>query len=146
MMLKLLMIITALAAAAISFGCGGTEPAKSNSNTSASNVGNGPVKIDTANMPEGLSTQPIQPSANTTPGIPATNMVLPKGATPTPGIPSPEELKRGIKPGLTPTPGIPSPAELKKMMQGKPVNAMPPPGVSNDAPMMKSTNKIQKKP
>ena len=129
------------ASAAFAVGCGGGAPVNSNSNKPAANVGTGPVNVDPANMPAGISTVPVQPSANTTPGISAANTAVPKGATPTPGIPSPEELKKGIKPGATPTPGIPSPEELKKAMSGKlPTNAPlpPPPG---DAPMMKSTKK-----
>lgn len=130
-----------VASAVLAIGCGGSAPANSNSNKAAANVGTGPVNVDPANMPAGISTAPVQPSANTTPGIPATNVAVPKGATPTPGIPSPEELKKGIKPGTTPTPGIPSPEELKKAMSGKlPANAPPPPA-PGDAPMMKSTKK-----
>ncbi len=147
-MTKLLSLAIFLTTAALSVGCGGGAPANANtnSNSAVNGIGTGPVKLDPANMPEGINPQPIQPSANTTPGIPATNTVLPKGGTPTPGIPSPEELKRGIKPGVTPTPGIPSPAELKKMMQGKPATSMPTPDPSADTPRMKSSNKLPKKP
>lgn len=148
-MTKFLSLSIILAAGALSFGCGGGAPANNanaNKNAAVNGVGSGPIKLDPANMPEGINPQPVQPSANTTPGIPATNTVLPKGGTPTPGIPSPEELKRGIKPGVTPTPGIPSPAEMKKAMQGKPATSMPPPDASTDTPMMKSSNKLPRKP
>jgi hypothetical protein len=44
--------------------------------------------------------------------------VLPKGATPTPGIPDPKLANRMIKPGPTPTPGIPDPETLRRQMRG----------------------------
>ncbi|HRA40917.1 MAG TPA: hypothetical protein PK108_10195 [Pyrinomonadaceae bacterium] len=136
-----------IASTVFAVACGGSAPANNSSkannssNTNVANVGSGPVNVDPANMPAGISVEPVKPSADTTPGIPAANTAVPKGATPTPGIPSPAELKKGIKPGVTPTPGIPSAEELKKAMSGKlPVNAPPPPP-PGDVPMMKSTKK-----
>lgn len=128
--------------AALSFGCGSSGPTNSAKNSAANS---NTVKMDPANMPEGLSpNSPPLPTGNATPGIPANLGPLPKGATPTPGIPSPDQLKKGLKPGLTPTPGIPSPEELRKQMGMKPANVNTP---SNSGSMMKKdTNKIQKKP
>ena len=145
-MFKFLSIATIVVTAGLSFGCGGGAPANSKSNLNANSAAGGMVTVDPANLPEGISTSSVPPSANTTPGIPAANTVLPKGATPTPGIPSEAELKRGIKPGVTPTPGIPSPEELKRQMS-RPANmSAPPPNPGTDAPMMKSTNKVPRKP
>lgn len=141
-MLKLSILFTLLLIALFSFGCGSSGPANS-ANTAAANS-NGPVKMDPANMPEGLNPQQVQPSANSTPGIPPTVTNLPKGATPTPGIPSPEEMKKGLKPGLTPTPGIPSQEELRKAMGQKPTGTNVPPPPPDQPMMKKNTNKIQK--
>lgn len=141
-MLKLSVTGTAMLLAALSFGCGSSGPTNSATNTAAQNSNT--VKLDPANMPEGL-TPNATPASNGSPipGIPANLGPLPKGATPTPGIPSAEQLKKGIKPGLTPTPGIPSPEELRKQMGLKPANVNTPTG----GPMMKKdTNKIQKPP
>jgi hypothetical protein len=64
-----------------------------------------------ANLPPGFNTQPIQPSSNTTPGIPAPGEVNvsngAKGAT-TPGIPPQSEMGKPLPKGATPTPGIPA--------------------------------------
>lgn len=117
--------------------CGSATNSNTNANTNQV-VGAGNVNVDPNNLPEGLSTSPIPPSANTTPGIPdpkAANQV-PKGATPTPGIPDPETLKKPFKPGATPTPGIPDPQTLRRQMQGNVnINAAGP--ASGDT-MMKS--------
>jgi hypothetical protein len=97
-------------------------------------------KLDPANMPPGLSGSPV-PIENV-PGIPANGaQALPKGTTPTPGIPSPDEIKKGFKPGTTPTPGIPDPATIRKQMGLPPlnINAVPP-GNNQPAPKGKKTN------
>ena len=116
--------------------CGSAEP-NANANVNQS-VGVGNVNVDANNLPEGLSTSPIPPSANTTPGIPdpkeAAN--VPKGATPTPGIPDPANLRKPFKPGATPTPGIPDPETLRRQMQRN-TNMTAPPPVQGDVPMMK---------
>jgi hypothetical protein len=111
------LLLTAILAAGMFAACGGGS--NSNTNTNANlGAGQGNLAVDANNLPEGLSTQPIPPSANTTPGIPAPGEAnnVPKGATPTPGIPSAEELKKPFKPGATPTPGIPDPATLRKQI------------------------------
>ena len=97
-------------------GCSSVD---SNANANA-NVGVGAVNLDPNNLPEGLSTTPIQPSGNSTPGIPdpANANKVPAGGTPTPGIPDPANLRKPFKPGATPTPGIPDPETLRKQMQG----------------------------
>lgn len=52
-------------------------------------------------------------------------IALPKGATPTPGIPSEEEIKKQMSPQTKktpPIPGIPSEEELKRQMSAPPIN------------------------
>jgi hypothetical protein len=135
--LFLLVLATFLSACGTS---GSNSNADSNQSAGAANV-----NVDPNNLPEGLSTSPIPPSANTTPGIPDPKNAnsLPKGATPTPGIPDPETLRKPFKPGATPTPGIPDPETLRKQMQ-KQSNVTAPPPVEGDTMMRKkSTPKPQ---
>lgn len=133
------------------FGCGGSTGGNSSA-ANSSNTANqaNSAKIDPANMPEGLSAKPIDPSAANAEGISANPSPLPKGATPTPGIPSEEEIKRmtsgKIKPGATPTPGIPSEEERKRMMSRPAANADMVNTPRSDVPTMKSSNKTQTKP
>jgi hypothetical protein len=59
------------------------------------NSANSLTNIDPKNMPPGLSGSPVPATGEATPGIPSANAVAPpKGATPTPGIPDPETLKK----------------------------------------------------
>ena len=135
-MKKLLTVSFALITATGLAGCQ-SDTAGTNTNSMNANVA---VNLDPANLPPGLSAQPIQPSANTTPGIPAPGEAnkVPVGTTPTPGIPDPKTLNKPMKPGLTPTPGIPDPETLRRQMS-QPAN-MPPPanrppgGVSDGGP------------
>lgn len=135
------------------FGCGGSSPANSNSNSNINANGKiAEVQLDPANMPAGISTNPVIVNGANNAQVTAANSKLPKG-TPTPGIPSEAELRKPMKPGATPTPGIPSPEELKKMMSGKPPtgsNANTPPPMmkknSNTPPMMKSNKPLGGKP
>ena len=140
--MKLYVFLTTIVVSAFSFGCG-SAPSNSAANAGA-NANTAVIKLDPANMPEGLKGEQIQPSANSTPGIPPTMTNLPKGATPTPGIPDPETLKKGLKPGVTPTPGIPSPEELRKAMGQPAPSSNTPPAATSDQMMKKNTNKIQK--
>jgi hypothetical protein len=129
--------------------CGGSSPANSNTNMNTNTNGNvkmAEVPLNPANMPPGISNNPvIYDAANKA----QSNSTQPKG-TPTPGIPSEAELRKPMKPGATPTPGIPSQEELKKMMSGKPpaganVNAPPPAMMKKDAntpPLMMKSNKV----
>src|SRR3954451_12186173 len=101
-------------AAVLLTACGS---AATNTNTAANAVMTNAnvIRLDPANMPPGLSGSPLP--VNNVPGIPNNGaVVLPKGTTPTPGIPGPDAIKRGVKPGLTPTPGIPDPATIRKQM------------------------------
>ena len=72
------------------------------------------------NIPPEFSNRPIEPSGNSTPGIPDPRNVnmnaVPKGTTPTPGIPDPKNVNKAVPKGATPTPGIPDPANVKKQM------------------------------
>ncbi|HKX83486.1 MAG TPA: hypothetical protein VJL58_04635, partial [Pyrinomonadaceae bacterium] len=67
-MTRSLLLVAALCTAIISGACSSSG---SNSNTNANQgAGAGNVTVDANNLPEGLSTSPVPPSANTTPGIP----------------------------------------------------------------------------
>ena len=120
----------------LAVGCGGESPANSTANAKANTNTNAvtPVRLDPANMPPGLSATPITPAPNAADAN--------KPMTPTPGIPSPAEMKKAAKQGTTPTPGIPSPEEMRKAF-GKPpsssnTNTAP---MSNSVPMMMKTNR-----
>lgn len=107
--------------------CGSTPVANSNS----ANANSGPnVAVDAANLPPGLSTKPIQPSANATPGIPANTSIqtVPSNVSPAEGIPSADDLKKPQKPGATPTPGIPPPGKIIIRDEKSAANAKPPEG------------------
>jgi hypothetical protein len=134
LMFRSLFVLTLALITVAAFGCGGDGSANSYSN------GNRAVALDPANMPPGLSASPLPINGSPIPGIPTNGAVLPKGTTPTPGIPSPEELKKGLKKGATPTPGIPDPETMRKALgqPNPPASANKP--VSN-VPMMKSTNR-----
>lgn len=122
-MYKQFLTLCLFGAAFAASGCGPANPGV-NTNTNV----NTEVKLDPANMPPGLSATPITPSANT-PGIPANANPLPIGKSPTPGIPSPAELKKGVKPGTKPTPGIPDQETIRRQMGQPPLpnaNAAPP--------------------
>ncbi|MEQ1646713.1 MAG: hypothetical protein ABL959_24880, partial [Pyrinomonadaceae bacterium] len=137
-------------ATTLSFACGGAANT-GNSNRGA-NVANAPatnmapvaVNLDPANLPQGLSASPIQQAANV-PGV-NSNGAVPRGATPTPGIPDPSKINKPVKPGATPTPGIPSAEEIRKMLAKPGTNAnasapakrSDPPPMKSGAPMMKS--------
>ncbi|HSI88749.1 MAG TPA: hypothetical protein VK918_06810 [Pyrinomonadaceae bacterium] len=75
-------------------------------------------------LPEGLSPKPIEPEGNI-PGISNANKLqqVPSNVSPAEGIPSADDLKKLRKPGATPTPGIPSQEELRRQMNRPPVNA-----------------------
>ncbi len=136
-MSKVFIALLLMSFAVLISACSSTETTNANTNTNQA-VGVGNVTVDANNLPEGLSVNPIPPSANTTPGIPdpkAANTVT-KGATPTPGIPDPAELRKPFKPGATPTPGIPSPDQLRRQMQRN-VNVNTPPPAGSDTMMMK---------
>ena len=126
-MTRIIFLIALLAAAVFVFACGSAPVSNTNVTVNVSSTNN-------ANIPPEFSMSPIPPSANSTVGIPANGVnTLPKGATPTPGIPDPNVANRKLKPGATPTPGIPDPETLKRQMQGleRPntnVNGLAPPG------------------
>jgi len=129
-----------LLALAFTASCSGTS-----TNDSATNANMAPqeIKIDPNNMPPGLSTTPLPMTGTPIPGIPTNgNVMVPKGTKPTPGIPSEQELKKGLKPSANSTPGIPSQEEIRRMLNQS--NVKPP---SGDAPpMMKSNRKLGGKP
>jgi hypothetical protein len=128
---------------AIILACGSAS--MNNSNTVVTNAANRTtVSNSNANdMVPGSPTASVSPSTNTTPGITATNQPLPKGATPTPGIPDPKNANKPMKPGATPTPGIPDPETIRRQMSGEGVpNINTPP----KGPVMMPMNKNRMKP
>jgi hypothetical protein len=105
----------------LSLACG-TSSDTTNSNVANANIAvNGPIVItNQANLPEGISTKPVEPSSNSTPGIPDPQTVNAnlKPAN-VPGISDANGMLKTLPKGTTPTPGIPSPEQLKKMQQRK---------------------------
>lgn len=109
LMSKYVFLILMVAAFAMLSACGGAETTNTNANN---------VNANQANLPPEFQQKPVEPSGNTTPGIPADPNISvnnPSG-TPTPGIPDPKNINK-VPRGTTPTPGIPDPANLKKQMQ-----------------------------
>ncbi|CAN5493985.1 hypothetical protein BH10ACI2_BH10ACI2_13230 [soil metagenome] len=146
-MSKILFAVLSLVIGVFIFACGGNTPANTAAN-SASNVNsNAVIKLDPANMPPGISASPIQTVPANAVNGPANANTNSKSTSPTPGIPSPAELKKPFKPGATPTPGIPSADEIRKMLGQPPANVnAKPPTKMNDVPMMKSNKPVSGKP
>ena len=134
------ILITATAASALfAAACGG---ASNTSGNAANNANSAPTangsranvqNVDPKNLPPGLSTSPIPPSSNSTPGIPAPGNAnaVPKGTTPTPGIPDPKNINRPVRNSNAngPRASVPDEESIRKMMQGtaKPMNENPVP-------------------
>ncbi|MFN6964166.1 MAG: hypothetical protein ACK4S4_10430 [Pyrinomonadaceae bacterium] len=136
-------VLVLLGTSVLIAACGG-HPAM---NTNA-NVAVGPLEnVNADQLPAGITVEPIQPSANSTPGIPPVEAVnvANKGATPTPGIPDPKTIGKPLKPGATPTPGIPDPETLRKMMNGQstPDPTLPPQGNIEMRSMRKGENQMR---
>jgi hypothetical protein len=125
-MIRIILLLSTLAAVAIAMACGSSPANNSNvylTNANSVNVANNsnvPAVIDNPVNTNMNSSEVNSPIASTTPDVPAANAVstLPKGATPTPGIPSPAAANKMVKPGVTPTPGIPDRETLRRQMQG----------------------------
>ncbi|MEQ1606469.1 MAG: hypothetical protein ABL999_16535 [Pyrinomonadaceae bacterium] len=142
-MFKYLFLSVLILLICIASGCGGSAgvPAgnSANKNGNLSNV-NAEVNAVPANLPAGISTTPLSPSAN----VPAANGISPKPTT-TPGIPGPAALKKQARPGTTPTPGIPSADEMRKAFAKPATNAnTASPPMMKEVPMMKSTKPANK--
>lgn len=153
--MKFLIVALVVGSSLVAAGC--SSAAEANSNTTAANsntsLGNTRLQnVDPKDLPPGLSANQSSPAGNSVSGIsPANANALPKGATPTPGIPDPATLGKPAKPGATPTPGIPDPATLKKQMEeirkqlnsnsNQPQSQPPPPG-AGDGQMMRKQRKI----
>ena len=119
-MTKFFLSVTVAVFIMFNLACQSAAPPAANTNSA-----NVMTNVDPKNMPPGLSTVPVAPSGNSTPGIPdpkSANVVVPsKGGTPIPGIPA--NPGKPLPKGATPTPGIPDPATLKKQMNGSLSNA-----------------------
>lgn len=150
--MKFLISLAILGILLNSIGCGSTQEASSNTAAANTNMSNARIQnVDPNNLPPGLSASPMVPVGNNVPGISPANAAnsLPKGTTPTPGIPDPSTIGKPMKPGATPTPGIPDPATLKKQMEEirKRLNnnsnqPQPPPPGAGDGQMMRKQRKI----
>ena len=135
-MSKVLPVILLSPAILYAFGCGGAANSTPNAN-----------KNSNANTAVNLAPSNVLPVPAATPSTTSTEpAVMPKGGTPTPGIPSPEEMKKLHKPGATPTPGIPSPSEIKRIYSNPPPNVNTPAANGRDVPMMKSNRPLGGKP
>ena len=152
--MKFLMFLAFFGIVLISIGCGSTTEANSNTAVTNANVSNARMQnVDANNLPPGLSASPLAPVGNNVPGISPANAAnsLPKGTTPTPGIPDPSTIGKPMKPGVTPTPGIPDPATLKKQMEeirrrmnsnSNQAQPPPPPPGAGDGQMMRKQRRI----
>ena len=100
----------------INLACSMTPSSNVNVNAVSTSNQNTP-----ANLPPGLSTNPVPLTANSTPGIPDPNTTgtnnSVRGTAPTPGIPNPKTIgKTPLPKGTTPTPGIPDAETLRKQL------------------------------
>jgi hypothetical protein len=103
-----LLIISLLSTVAITAACGSSS---TSSNVNASNATT--AGSSNANLPPEFNPQPIQPSANATPGIPAPNSASNKIPPNTPGI-NPANAVRTLRPGEK-IPGI-DPEAVRRQM------------------------------
>ncbi|CAN5588876.1 hypothetical protein BH24ACI3_BH24ACI3_05850 [soil metagenome] len=127
------LLIPSIVALSFGIGCGkAVDVGTSNS----ANTANAIVTTDANALPPGFSPKPLEPSANSTPGIPPPGQarITEKGATPTPGIPEPGTGDKRLKPGTTPTPGIPSEEEIRRQMRQPVGNVNAPPSNATTAP------------
>jgi hypothetical protein len=138
-MSKIKVIIAILLALVGSYGCGASGT--SNSNTSTNTNGPAEIKLDPNNMPPGLSTTPLPMNGPMPPGI-SLKPVEPEPGKRIPGIPTAEEIKKGVKIGKTPIPGIDSEA-ARRQLGYPPANFNAPP--KGDI-MMKSNRRLGSKP
>ena len=93
-MLKYLLVMLLFLSIALAAGCAGAPAANgANANTA--------VKADPIGVPPVALESPTPPVTNTTTGNAANNANLPKGATPTPGIPDDATLRKQM--GIPPT-------------------------------------------
>lgn len=124
----------------LTLACGSSSNSTPNSGTNS----NGPVeiKVDPNNMPPGLSTTPLPVNGTPPPGI-SLKPIQPEPGKRIPGIPTNEEIKKGVKLGNTPIPGI-DPDAARKAMGYPSVNANVQP--YRGEPMMKSNRKTGGKP
>jgi len=136
-MFRIVSLFLLLGFSALIFSCQSSTNSNNSVNTSAN--------VNTQSVPIGNSSSSSLPRSMDTPvGVPA-NVVnsVPKGATPTPGIPDPRMVNKKVKPGATPTPGIPDLETIKRQMQGleKPNVNLAAPG---DMMMMKKKKPVNK--
>jgi len=137
-MLKI-KVIAISAALLASYGCGASGT--SNSNTSTNTNAPVEIKLDPNNMPPGLSATPL-PMNGTPPAGISLNPIEPEPGKRIPGIPTEEEIKKGVKIGKTPIPGI-DPEAARKAMGYPAANFNAPP---KGNVMMKNNRRLGGKP
>lgn len=138
-MQKILMLTALLSVSAGIMACGSAQDSNPNMNVTNLNASeadaNRAVNIDPANLPEGLSTKPIDPANHSAPGIPVNGQVnvnIDPNAN-IPGIPNSSDINKPMKPGSKPTPGIPDEETLRRQLKQVHDNANVPP-TSQNAP------------
>ena len=131
-------------------GCGGSATPNSNTNanliliTSNSNMNpamNSAGNTKPINIPSEFSAQPIRPTVNDS-AAPAYVEPLPEEKESNHESPRDEELKKTPTPRSTPTPGIPSRDELRKMLNQRPANANVSISTNNNVPMTKTNRPL----
>jgi hypothetical protein len=141
-MLRAVPFLFAILISLLAIGCGST-PA---SNANAARNSNVATNVSAKDLPPEMSTSPVPPSANSTPGIPPANAVMnvPKGSTPTPGI-NPKTAVRTMKPGEK-IPGIPDAATMKKQLSQPVDPSKLPPEMRNQMKSNANAPSMTKKP
>ena len=119
-MMSKLIIIPLLSVVAFAGACSSSS---TSSNANAANATT--ASSSNANLPPEFNPQPIQPSANTTPGIPPANSVSNKIPPNTPGI-NPATAVRTLRPGEK-IPGIDPEAVRRQMANANLANKQSPP-------------------
>lgn len=114
-------LVTAAAATAFLSACGGNLETNSNAANSNANANRAVVKeLDPKDLPSGLSGSPVP--ANSAPGITRSGNANVAANSAPPGIGEINPTGKP-KPGATPTPGIPDPETIRRQMQsGQGVN------------------------
>lgn len=95
----------------LSIACSGTENAKNSNNSAGNAASNSNVGV----LPPGMTPELIEIEEVQPPQVVTMEKGKPNEKS-TPGIPSPEELKKPFKPGAKSTPGIPDEKTIKKML------------------------------
>ena len=128
-------LIIAAASSTLFAACGGGTETNSNTANANSNVNRQVAQpLEPNNRPPGLSGERV--AANSGPGIPGPgNANVTANMTP-PGDPRLKIVGKDVKPGATPTPGIPDSETIRRQMEsaGRDSNVPPPPPPGSTTP------------